>query len=112
VLLGAELREHDQVAGTGFGGQVGETLLLLLRLFGGRRDEICPFGAVERRRDGRRFIEVRDDDFNTSRQSAAVSLRPHRGSDPRTPLDQCIHDGPPRVPGRAGDQDRATAARL
>ena len=29
MLLGAELGEHDQVAGAGFGGQIGEALLPL-----------------------------------------------------------------------------------
>lgn len=107
MLLGTQLREHDQVAGTGFDRQIGETLLLLLRLRGGRRDEVCPFGTVERRRDSLRFTEVGDDGSNSSPQFAAVSLRAHHGAYWRPALDQCIHDGPPRVPGRAGDQDRA-----
>jgi hypothetical protein len=48
ALLGAELRQHNQVPGSGFRGQVGEPLLLLLRLLRERRDEIRAFGNVER----------------------------------------------------------------
>ena len=66
-----------------------------------------PGRRAGRRRGSRHFIEVGNDDFTSSPQFAAVSLRARHGPYRRPALDQRIRDGPPRVPGRAGDQDRA-----
>ncbi len=58
VLVGGQLREHDHVPQARLNGQVGKTPLLLLRPLGGRRDQVGPFGALQRRGDRGRIASI------------------------------------------------------
>lgn len=78
LLVGGQLREHDEVPDACL-DEIGETPLLRLSLFRGGRDQISPPGAVQPRGNRCRIAEVGDRSRNAVGEPAAVRRRPYHG---------------------------------